>query len=80
MGLLAPGPVLPGAEQSWVGGTESKAPALSLSPAAPVKLRDSCQGKEDLHQQSKDKRWLLASGKFSSFFEDLGPGAGRSAA
>lgn len=40
-----------------------------LSPTVPLKPRDGCQGKEDLHQQSYNERWLLASGKFSLFLK-----------
>lgn len=40
-----------------------------LSPTVLLKPRDGCQVKEDLHQQSNDERWLLASGEFSLFLK-----------
>lgn len=56
-----------GARQSRGGGgsaaLESKGLIMSLSWAALPKLRDCSQGKEDLHQQSKDERWFFASSK-----------------
>lgn len=64
-----------GARQSHGGGgstvLESKGLAMSLSRAALPKLRDCSQGKEDLHQQSKDERWFFASSKLPLYLKTL---------
>lgn len=64
-----------GARQSPGGSgsaaLESKGLATSLSRAALPKPRDCSQGKEDLHQQSKDERWFFASSKLPSCLKTL---------
>lgn len=59
-------PVMGGSQSCGGGGSaalESKGLVTSFLRAAPLKPRDFSQGKEDLHQQSKDERWFFASSK-----------------
>jgi len=50
---------------------ESKGLAASLPWASPPKPSDCCQGKEDLHQQSKDECWFFALSKLPSCLKTL---------
>lgn len=56
-----------------VAGGSTEPQLRPLSPPVPLKPRDGCLGKEDLHQHSKDECCLLASGKFSLFLKTSGP-------